>query len=169
MSRRARVRHVSTLRYAHPVSAPSTCRVVPTAAAAAGAYDLSGQGTIGRASASSSSVPQFSIGTADRFAYMGQYVSKKHARSSMREAAEAEVSAAALRVLWVMCLACDAACLPFGMVGELRRKLSPIALAVLLLFVGVGIMNIRVSAEFPCLRQRAAFRAIVMRRGVSVP
>ena len=82
MSRRARVRHVSALRYAHPVSAPSACRVVPTAAAAAGAYDLSGQGTIGRASASSSSVPQFSIGTADRFAYMGQYVSKKHARSS---------------------------------------------------------------------------------------
>ena len=75
-----------------------------------------------------------------------------------REAAEAEVSAAALRVLWAMCLACDAACLPFGMVGELRRKLSPIALAVLLLFMGVGIMNIRVSAEFPCLRQRAAFR-----------
>ena len=75
----------------------------------------------------------------------------------LREAAEAEVSAAALRVLWAMCLACDAACLPFGMVGELRRKLSPIALAVLLLFMGVGIMNIRVSAEFPCLRQRAAF------------
>ena len=69
-----------------------------------------------------------------------------------------EVSVAALRVLWAMCLACDAACLPFGMVGELRRKLSPIALAVLLLFMGVGIMNIRVLAEFPCLRQRAAFR-----------
>ena len=67
----------------------------------------------------------------------------------MREAAEAEVSAAALRVLWAMCLAYDAACLPFGMVGELRRKLSPIALAVLLLFMGVGMMNIRVSAEFP--------------------
>ena len=78
-------------------------------------------------------------------------------REWLREAAEAEVSAAALRVLWAMCLACDAACLPFGMVGELRRKLSPIALAVLLLFMGVGIMNIRVSAEFPCLRQRAAF------------
>ena len=60
-------------------------------------------------------------------------------------------------MLWAMCLAYDAACLPFGMVGELRRKLSPIALAVLLLFMGVGIMNIRVSAEFPCLRQRAAF------------
>ena len=78
-------------------------------------------------------------------------------REWLREAAEAEVSAAALRVLWAMCLAYDAACLPFGMVGELRRKLSPIALAVLLLFMGVGIMNIRVSAEFPCLRQRAAF------------
>ena len=78
-------------------------------------------------------------------------------REWLREAAEAEVSAAALRVLWAMCLAYDAACLPFGMVGELRRKLGPIALAVLLLFMGVGIMNIRVSAEFPCLRQRAAF------------
>ena len=65
-----------------------------------------------------------------------------------REAAEAEVSAAALRVLWAMCLAYDAACLPFGMVGELRRKLSPIALAVLLLFMGVGMMNIRVSESF---------------------
>ena len=66
-------------------------------------------------------------------------------------------SAAAFRVHWAMCLAYDAACLPFGMVGELRRKLSPTALAVLLLFMGVGIMNFRVSAEFPCLRQRAAF------------
>ena len=78
-------------------------------------------------------------------------------REWLREAAEAEVSAAALRVLWAMCLAYDAACLPFGMVGELRRKLGPIALAVLLLFMGVGIMNIRVSAEFPSSRQRAAF------------
>ena len=78
-------------------------------------------------------------------------------REWLREAAEAEVSAAALRVLWAMCLACDAACLPFGMVGELRRKLSPITTLVLLLFMGVGMMNIRVSAEFPCLRQRAAF------------
>ena len=77
-------------------------------------------------------------------------------REWLREAAEAEDSAAALRVLWAMCLACDAACLPFGMVGELRRKLGPIALAVLLLFMGVGIMNIRVSAEFPSSRQRAA-------------
>ena len=78
-------------------------------------------------------------------------------RERLEEVAEAEVPAAAFRVHWAMCLAYDAACLPFGMVGELRRKLSPIALAVLLLFMGVGIMNIRVSAEFPCLRQRAAF------------
>ena len=66
-----------------------------------------------------------------------------------------EVVAAAYREHWAKCLAHDAACLPFGMVGELRRKLGPIALAVLLLFMGVGIMNIRVLAEFPCLRQRA--------------
>ena len=33
------------------------------------------------------------------------------------------------------------------MVGELRRKLGPIALAVLLLFMGVGMMDSRVSAE----------------------
>lgn len=39
-------------------------------------------GAIGRPSASSVSVPKFSIGTADRFAYMGQYVSKRHAKSS---------------------------------------------------------------------------------------
>ena len=51
----------------------------------------------------------------------------------------------------------DAASLPFGMVGELRRKLGPIVLLVLLLFMGVGIMDIRVSAEFPSSRQRAAF------------
>ena len=35
---------------------------------------------------------------------------------------------------------CDAAGLPFGMVGGLRRKLSPIVLLVLLLFVGVGLI-----------------------------
>ena len=62
-------------------------------------------------------------------------------REWLREATEAEVSAAALRVLWAMCLACDAACLPFGMVGELRRKLSPIVLLVLLLFMGVDLIN----------------------------
>jgi hypothetical protein len=49
----------------------------------AGSYDLdSGMGSIGRPSASSVSVPKFSIGTADRFAYMGQYVSKRHSKSS---------------------------------------------------------------------------------------
>ena len=76
----------------------------------------------------------------------------------LREAAEAEVSAAAFRVHWALCLAYDAACLPFGMVGELRRKLSPITTLVLLLSMGVDLMDIRVSAEFPSLRQRAAFR-----------
>ena len=60
-------------------------------------------------------------------------------RVRLRGATEAEVSAAALRVLWAMRLAYDAACLPFGMVGELRRKLSPIAIAVLLLFMGVDL------------------------------
>ena len=89
-------------------------------------------------------------------------------REWLREAAEAEVPAAAFRVHWAMCLAYDAACLPFGMVGELRRKLSPIALAVLLLFMGVGIMNIRVSAEFPCSRQRAAFSPIIVFRSDSL-
>ena len=49
--------------------------------------------------------------------------------------------------VWAKRLAHDAACQPFGMVGELRRKLGPIVLLVLLLFMGVGIMNIRVSAE----------------------
>ena len=78
-------------------------------------------------------------------------------RERLEEVAEAEVSAAAFRVHWAMCLAYDAACLPFGMVGELRRKLSPIAIAVLLLFMGVDLMDIRVSAVFPSLRQRAAF------------
>ena len=76
----------------------------------------------------------------------------------LREATEAEVAAAVECEVRAYGSARDAACLPFGMVGELRRKLGPIALAVLLLFMGVGIMNIRVSAEFPCLRQRAAFR-----------
>ena len=56
-----------------------------------------------------------------------------------------------------MCLAYGAACLPFGMVGELRRKLSPIITLVLLLSMGVDLMDIRVLAEFPSLRQRAAF------------
>ena len=80
-------------------------------------------------------------------------------REWLREAAEAEVSAAAFRVHWAMCLAYDAACLPFGVVGELGRKLSPITTLVLLLSMGVDLMDIRVSAEFPSSRQRAAFRA----------
>ena len=85
----------------------------------------------------------------------------REVREWLREAAEAEVSAAAFRVHWAMCLAYDAACLPFGMVGELRRKLSPITTLVLLLFMGVDLMDIRVSAEFPSLRQRAAFSSIL--------
>ena len=53
----------------------------------------------------------------------------------------------------------DAACLPFGVVGEPRRKLSPITTLVLLLGMGVDLiffkkmMDIRVSAEFPSSRQ----------------
>ena len=39
---------------------------------------------------------------------------------------------------WAKGLAHDAASLPFGAGGELRRKLVPTVLAVLLLFVGVG-------------------------------
>ena len=66
-----------------------------------------------------------------------------------------------------MCLAYDAACLPFGMVGEPRRKLSPITILVLLLSMGVDLMDIRVSAEFPSLRQRAAF--LDTTRGFELP
>ena len=77
-------------------------------------------------------------------------------RERLREAAEAEVSAAAYREHWAKCLAYDAACQPFGMVGELRRKLSPITTLVLLLFMGVGMMNIRVSAQFPSSRPAGA-------------
>ena len=75
----------------------------------------------------------------------------------LREATEAEVAAAVECDVRAYGSARDAACLPFEVVGELRRKLGPIALAVLLLFMGVGMMNIRVSAEFPSSRQRAAF------------
>ena len=57
----------------------------------------------------------------------------------LREATEAEVAAAVECEVRAYGSARDAACLPFGMVGELRRKLDPIALAVLLLFMGVGI------------------------------
>ena len=54
----------------------------------------------------------------------------------------------------LLAVTCCAAGLPCGVVGELRRKLGPIALAVLLLFMGVGVMDSRVSAEFPSSRQR---------------
>ena len=74
-----------------------------------------------------------------------------------REAAEAEAAAAAFEQEDWELVTFDAAGLPFGRVGELRRKLGPIVLLVLLLFMGVGIMDIRVSAEFPSSRQRAAF------------
>ena len=37
---------------------------------------------------------------------------------------------------------CDAASLPFGMVGELRRKPRPVVLVVLLLFMGVGLLGL---------------------------
>ena len=57
-----------------------------------------------------------------------------------REATEAEVAAAVECEVRAYGSARDAACLPFGMVGELRRKLGPIALAVLLLFMGVGMI-----------------------------
>ena len=68
----------------------------------------------------------------------------------LREATEAEATAAALgQEDWEL-VTCDAASLPFGMVGELRRKLRPIVLVVLLLGMGVDLMDIRVSAEFPC-------------------
>ena len=78
-------------------------------------------------------------------------------REWLEEVAEAEVPAAADREHWAKCLTNDAACLPFGMVGEPRRKLSPITTLVLLLSMGVDLMDIRVSAEFSSLRQRAAF------------
>ena len=78
-------------------------------------------------------------------------------RERLREAAEAEAAAAAIEQEDWELVTCDAAGLPFGMVGELRRKLSPIVLLELLLFMGVDLMDIRVSAVFPSLRQRAAF------------
>ena len=78
-------------------------------------------------------------------------------RERLREAAEAEAAAAAIEQEDWELVTCDAAGLPFGMVGELRRKLSPIVLLVLLLFMGVDLMDIRVSAVFPSSRQRAAF------------
>ena len=53
-----------------------------------------------------------------------------------------EVVAAAYREHWAKCLAHDAACLPFGVVGELRRKPGPIVAVGLGLFMGVlGLKN----------------------------
>eukprot|EP01045_Picozoa_sp_COSAG04_P046671 COSAG04_NODE_17036_length_481_cov_0.926702_1_plen_134_part_00 len=61
-------------------------------------------------------------------------------RERLKEAAEAEVAAAVECEVRASGSARDAACLPFGVVGELRRKLGPIALAVLLLVMGAGMM-----------------------------
>ena len=61
-----------------------------------------------------------------------------------------EAAAAAIEQEDWELVTCDAAGLPFGMVGELRRKLGPITTLVLLLSMGVDLMDIRVSAEFPC-------------------
>ena len=69
-------------------------------------------------------------------------------RERLKEAAEAEVAAAALCDTWAKRLAYDAACPPSGVAGGLRRQLGPVALAVLLPVMGVGMMGIRVSAEF---------------------
>eukprot|EP01045_Picozoa_sp_COSAG04_P047424 COSAG04_NODE_17692_length_461_cov_1.588398_1_plen_114_part_00 len=55
----------------------------------------------------------------------------------LREVEFGQVPAAAHCDDRVICLARDAACLPFGVVGELRRKLGPIAYVVLLLGMGV--------------------------------
>ena len=62
------------------------------------------------------------------------------------QATEAKVPAAADREPCATCSARDAACLPFGMVGELRRKLGLIITLVLLLGMGVEVLDIRVSA-----------------------
>ena len=75
----------------------------------------------------------------------GSHVGREKKGRCPPRSLEAEVSAAASSCNWAMCSAHDAAFLPFGMVGELRRKLSPITTLVLfLLFMGVGMMNIRV-------------------------
>ena len=89
-------------------------------------------------------------------------------RERLREAAEAEAAAAAIEQEDWELVTCDAAGLPFGMVGELRRKLSPITTLVLLLSMGVDLMDIRVSAEFPSSRQRAAFGQKEGRNGESM-
>ena len=45
-----------------------------------------------------------------------------------------------VREHWANCSAHDAACLPFGVVSELRRKLGPIMTLVLLLGMGVDVL-----------------------------
>jgi hypothetical protein len=48
-----------------------------------GSYDLdTSKGAIGQAGFAKEAAPRFSFGTSDRFAYMGQYVSKRHSKSS---------------------------------------------------------------------------------------
>ena len=92
-------------------------------------------------------------------------------RERLREAMEAEAAAAVECEVRANRSARDAACLPSGMVGELRRKLGPIALAVVLLFMGVGMMNIRVSAEFTystcCTRPSSLIHPIMIVTGDS--
>ena len=55
-----------------------------------------------------------------------------------------------VREHWANCSAHDAACLPFGVVSELRRKLGPIMTLVLLLGMGVDVwtFDIRVRQSF---------------------
>ena len=64
---------------------------------------------------------------------------------------ERELVAAALcgYMYWYRCRS-RAAAAAVGMVGGLRRKLRPIVLVVLLLFMEVGLVDIWVSPEFPC-------------------
>ena len=57
----------------------------------------------------------------------------------LREATEAEVAAAVECEVRAYGSARGAACLPFGMVGELRRKLGPITTLVLPLGMGVDL------------------------------
>ena len=68
-------------------------------------------------------------------------------RQASRQAAEAEVVAAAHSDLRAKRLAHDAASLAFGVARELRREVGPTALAALLLFMGLGIMDMRVAGR----------------------
>ena len=73
-------------------------------------------------------------------------------RERLREAAEAEAAVAAIEQEDWELVTCDAAGLPFGMVGELRRKLGPIMTLVLLLGMGVDVLDLfGVSVEAPAL------------------